>query len=206
MANTLQIPKERLGACINSGASSHYCPDRTKFHNYKPIDNRDITTADGHILKAVGMGDVHIELPNGSKRTRAVLKNAVYAPDMAFTLISIGRLDEAECTVTFRKGMCTIRNPQGRIMATIPRADGLYRLVNPDNHGNSEYANVASVKLTISEAHRRLGHIAHAAIRHAISTGKVTGIELDMDSKPEFCEPCAKAKSARKPFPKESET
>ena len=85
VANTLQIPKERLGACIDSGASSHYCPDRTKFHNYKPIDNRDITTADGHILKAVGMGDVHIELPNGSKRTRAVLKNAVYAPDMAFT-------------------------------------------------------------------------------------------------------------------------
>jgi len=32
------------------------------------------------------------------------------------------------------------------------------------------------------------------------------GIELDNDSKPEFCEACTKAKSATKPFPKESET
>jgi hypothetical protein len=28
---------------------------------------------------------------------------------MAFTLISIGRLDEANCSVNFRKGMCTIK-------------------------------------------------------------------------------------------------
>lgn len=34
----------------------------------------------------------------------------------------------------------------------------------------------------------------------------VTGIELDLDSKPEFCELCAKAKSNCQPFPKESMT
>ena len=60
--------------------------------------------------------------------------------------------------------------------------------------------------MTISEAHRKFGHIAHAAIKHAISNGFITGIELDASSKPEFCEACAKAKSARQPFPKESHT
>jgi hypothetical protein len=60
--------------------------------------------------------------------------------------------------------------------------------------------------MTISEAHRKLGHIAHTAIKHAISQGHITSIELDPDSKPEFCEPCAKVKSARQPFPKESQT
>jgi hypothetical protein len=60
--------------------------------------------------------------------------------------------------------------------------------------------------MTISEAHRKLGHIAHAAIKHAISQGHITGIELDPDSKLEFCELCTKAKSARQPFLKESQT
>jgi len=69
-----------------------------------------------------------------------------------------------------------------------------------------EHANIATGKMSISEAHCKLGHISHTAIRNAISTGQIIGIELDMDSKPEFCEPCAKAKSARLPFPKKSDT
>jgi hypothetical protein len=34
VANTLQIPKAKFGACVNSSASHHYCPDHTKFSNY----------------------------------------------------------------------------------------------------------------------------------------------------------------------------
>ena len=109
----LQIPKSRLGACMDSGASRHYCPDRDKFENYRPISGRNITTADGHTLNALGVGDVHIELPNGAKRTKAILKEAVYAPDMALTLISISWLDDAGSSVIFRKGMCIMKNPQG---------------------------------------------------------------------------------------------
>jgi hypothetical protein len=60
--------------------------------------------------------------------------------------------------------------------------------------------------MSISEAHHKLGHISHATIKHAILTGQITGIELDMDSKPNFCEPCVKAKAARLPFPKKSDT
>ena len=206
IADAIGLPKDKLGACIDSGASSHYCPDRTRFQNFRPLEDRNITTADGRSLKAVGIGDVRIELPNGSKRTPALLKNAVFAPDMAFTLISVSRLDEADCSVNFRKGMCTIRNPKGQTMATIPRANGLYRLVNPNKGNPSEHANVAAGKMSISEAHRKLGHISHTAIKHAISSGRIIGIELDMDSKPEFCEACVKAKSSKEPFPKKSDT
>ena len=42
-------------------------------------------------------------------------------------------------------------------------------------------------------------HISHSAIKHAVSTSKILGIELDANSKPEFCEACAKAKAARHP-------
>ena len=125
---------------------------------------------------------------------------------MAFTLISVGHLDKANCAVNFQKGMCTIRNLEGCIMGTILRANGLYHLVNLSKGSRTDHANVAAGKMFISEAHRKLGHISHSAIRNAISTGQITGIELDMDSKPDFCEPCAKAKSARLPFPQKSDT
>ena len=59
--------------------------------------------------------------------------------------------------------------------------------------------------MSISEVHRKLGHVAHSAIKHAIANGQITSIDLDMTLKPEFCEACTKAKSARQPFPKESE-
>ena len=91
MADQIEVPKSRLGTCIDSRASRDYCPDRSKFFNYKAIQC-NIMTADGSTLKAIGSGDLHLELPNGSGKTKIGLKNAIHAPDMAFTLISISRL------------------------------------------------------------------------------------------------------------------
>jgi hypothetical protein len=91
-------------------------------------------------------------------------------------------------------------------MGMIPMANSLYHLVNAGKRTSSDHANIAAGKMSISEAHCKLGHIAHSAIWNAISTGQITRIELDMDSKPEFCEPCVKAKSARVPFLQKSDT
>jgi hypothetical protein len=54
VAETLQLLKSKLGTCIDSGATQVYSPDHFKFSNYRPIDH-DITTADGRIVKAVGV-------------------------------------------------------------------------------------------------------------------------------------------------------
>jgi len=58
-------------------------------------------------------------------------------------------------------------------------------------------------KMSISEKHRKFGHIAHTAVKHTISNGPITGIEIDDASIPDSC---AKAKSNTQPFPKESTT
>ena len=202
IANSMQVPMSRLGGCVDSGASRDYSPDRDKFSNYRSID-RDIIMADGRIVKAIGMGDLHLDLLNGSKQTAFTFKGAVHSPDLTFTLISVRRLDTAGYTVTFGKGMCQITNKSGRTLATVPHADGLYCIAMPKS---ADYANTASSKISISLAHRKLGHISYDAIKHAVTKGFITGIELDAESKPEFCEACAKAKSAREPFPKESKT
>lgn len=59
--------------------------------------------------------------------------------------------------------------------------------------------------MDINVVHQKLGHIGHTAIKHAISTGSITGIELDLTSKLEFCEACAKAKAVQQPFLKKSQ-
>ena len=125
---------------------------------------------------------------------------------MAFTLISVSHLDEANGSAIFSGGMCTIKSMASHIVATILHADGLYCVLPEKEPPTINYANVALVRWTISKAHQRLGHIVHSAIKYTIDQGCITSIQLDPNFKPEFCEPCTKAKSAQQPFPKESET
>jgi len=51
-----------------------------------------------------------------------------------------------------------------------------------------------------------MGHINHDDLHKMVKEGMVTGINVDLDSKPEFCEACIKAKADQKPFPKKSGT
>ena len=205
IAETPYVPRSKLRTCINSSASKDYCPDRTKFSNHEPVQHK-ITMADRCLLSAIGIGDLYIELPNGSGKTKAIFKNAVHAPEMAFTLISISRLNKASYSITFDKGMCTIKNSKSQTIATIPHSDGLYKIATPKQAKIKDTAIIAAKKMSISQAHRKLGHISYSAIKHGISQGFIAGIELEPDFKLGFCKACAKAKSAQQPFPKESET
>ena len=47
-----------------------------------------------------------------------------------------------------------------------------------------------------------MGHINHDDLRRMVKDGMVDGIELNLDSKPEFCTTCIQAKATRKPFPR----
>ena len=95
LAESINIPQGHLNACIDSGTSNHYCPDRAKFINYRLITGHTMMTTDSWRLQAAGIGDVHIQLLNGTGKMKALLKKAVHTPDMAFTLISISHLDQA---------------------------------------------------------------------------------------------------------------
>ena len=66
-AKALNISNENCRACLDSGASNHYCSNCNKFKNYQALMGCNIITADGHRLKAICIGDVQIELPNKLK-------------------------------------------------------------------------------------------------------------------------------------------
>src|SRR5882762_10488809 len=127
IAQGLDLPTTKLGGSIvDTGTSSHFCPDRTKFQNYRPLVGRSIHTADGWSHVAARVGDVIIQLPNGDKRGPVMLKEAIHRPGFSFTLLSVGRLNDAGCKTTFGGGMCTILDTSGKSIAMIPKVDGLY--------------------------------------------------------------------------------
>ena len=119
VVDLLCIPNSKHGTIADSGASRHFSPDKSKFTNYCSLENHHIITTDGCTFRALGMGDVKIDLPNGASYSTVILKDSVYAPDLTFTLISILRLDLARCSASFRDGKCIISYPDGRTMGTL---------------------------------------------------------------------------------------
>jgi hypothetical protein len=205
VAEQLCIPVERRGAIIDSGASSHFCPDRAKFENYVPIEPQDIHTADGTTVSTVGRGDVKLDLPLGSERTTVTLRDALYAPKMAFTLVSTNRITAAGMAIHFEGRMCHIltAGPKCRIIAEILHIEGLYSVLA---RRKNCAVNSAKPKLTVFELHKVLGHVSQTAVLDAMKKGLIEGVELDSASQPEFCEVCMRAKAKCKPFPKETES
>ena len=134
----------------------------------RPLSQETVGTA---LLK------VQQDLPNGSKVTKMMFKDAIHTPDMAFTLIAISKLNKARYKVVFHKSTCTIINLKGKTITTIPHSEGLYRISSAKSPENGGQAATASGKMSISEAHRKLGHISYGVITHAISKGFITGIE-----------------------------
>jgi hypothetical protein len=154
------------------------------------------------VFRALGQGDVVIELPNGSAKTTFTLKDVLYSPDMCFTLISLSRMVRADFKLEFDGCLCIISSPKPnrRVVTTIPESGGLYRIPNP--YPTTPSANAARVKMTISQLHRRMGHISAKAAKYMVKSGMVTGIDLDMESEPEFCTSCMKTKIVKGAVPK----
>jgi hypothetical protein len=199
---------KHTGTILDSGASRHFSPDRSKFLNYQELINPEpIRAADGRTFSALGKGDVQVELPNGDQKpTPITLKNAYYSPHMAFTLMSVSCIDRAGYSLYIQGGTCVIRSPKSNVIGRIPEVRGLYRVGDFPVSAHTHVASAAIKQISVSELHRRMGHVNHDDLRHMVEKGMVTGVNLDMSSKPEFCEACIKAKATRKPFPKESKT
>ena len=104
IADSLKIPPSKCGVIVDSGMSSQICPDKLKFINLRPLEGQNIHTTNDRVILACGIGDISIELSNSSGKTKCVLKDTIYVPEMAFTLISVAHLDLLNCSTTFMGG------------------------------------------------------------------------------------------------------
>jgi hypothetical protein len=186
----------------DSGALRHISPFRHCFITYQPITPHPISAADNRVFYTIRTGTLQIEVLNGpSPATPILLREALHAPDIGATVVSIGRIAKAGYSVLFDGGTCKIQNKNSKVIGQIPVSqNGLYKvehdhvgLVIPEDNG-------------ILALHRRLGHIPADAICALIRYNVVTGLHLLDDKWPIFCESCKYAKATCKRISKERTT
>ena len=186
----------------DSGASCHMSPFRHQFTSYCPIPPRPIIAANKRMFFANGIGDLHIRVPNGKFSTAITLRDTLYVPEMALTVVSVSRITKAGYAVAFEGAMCNITSPEGKTVGRIPATkNGLYRV---------EHVNVASTVanevIDMRTLHKQLGHTATSTIRALVCSGAIQGILLKDNRQPLYCKSCEYAKATRKPIKKERQT
>jgi hypothetical protein len=190
----------------DSGSTQHLSPYRDQFTTYQEIPPKSFTAANKQKFHAMGSGEMIIEVPDGADVSKMKLTEVLYSPEIGYTLVSIGRLNEARMTTTFGNGQCAIRDADGSQIGSIPRAStGLYRVIHESvNSSYAATAKEATTHLTPIEFHRQMGPISPTVAKRLVSQGFVTGVSLDTSSAdgPIFCESCTYAKSRRDPIPK----
>ena len=90
-----------------------------------------------------------IDVPNGADVSQLRLTEVLYSPEVGYTLVSVGHLDEKGFTVTFSGGQCIIQGPDGSHIGAIPKTKGLYHVA----HDQPEEANLADEELSLDQFH-----------------------------------------------------
>ena len=158
-AEEMSVPQAEI---YDSGCSKHLTPYREDLKNFVEIPPKSFRAANKQSMHATGMGELVIDMPNGTNASKLRLTEVLYSPEVGYTLVSVGRLDEKGFSLTFSGGKCTIRGPDGEHIGTIPQQNGLYCVA----HQEPDTAGAVEEMLTLDQFHCRMGHISpHTACR-----------------------------------------
>jgi Pol polyprotein, beta-barrel domain len=182
--------------------SGHMLPNRHHFTTFKEIVLHAINVMDKTVFKATGMGNMRIGILNGKTTKHVTLKDVLYCPDLALTLISLTCCDAAGYSVLLKDQKCLIRDSRGMLLGQVPLSNGLYKVEHKDT---AAVVNAAPKVLMLDELHRRMGHISPQVAWKPVRDGTITGLEIDMVSQPGFCTVCAQAKPTCQPIPQKWE-
>ncbi|KAL7282593.1 hypothetical protein ACG7TL_004064 [Trametes sanguinea] len=200
---------------IDSGTSSHVHSHRSDFISIKPTSSCIRGFGEGKTTVA-GRGEVQLlaRLPDHGC-TRLRLLDTCYAPNTSPSLISVSRLDDANCYTLFSQGRCVtfemrdggalLRNSLTResvVLTGTKGPDRLYHLDVPSSEtaysANETHANRLQVW------HGRTGHLNYASLRRMIQKGRLLGVKLsqaELTAEPPPCPSCLKGKMTRASFP-----
>jgi hypothetical protein len=151
-------------------------------------------------FKAVGTGKMKIDIPNSIDILQLSLTEVLYSPEVRYTLMSVGCLDDKGFLLTFAGGKCTIRGLDSMLVSEVPKnSNGLYKVAH-----EKDEANAATEVLTLDQFHCRMGHISLEVAWKLVDKGFVTGMRLETMPMvdPCFCESCVYVKVTCKPVTK----
>ena len=114
---------------LDTGASSHMTPHKNLLANYSEFSKpRKIRVADKGTFKALGIRTLIMPTKIHGKNTKIMLRDILYAPDIAFTLISIGKCNDTGYQTMFVQQKCIVKDVKGNTLLEAPKFHGLYHL------------------------------------------------------------------------------
>ena len=105
----------------------HTTPHREIIQNYTTSDFGKVYLADGTALDVVGMGDIHILLPNGSVW---LLEKVRHILDLRRNLIYVGQLDDEGNAILFVGGTWKVTK-EARVLAHGKKTGTQYMTSSP---------------------------------------------------------------------------
>jgi len=180
------------------GSSHHISPYKDDFTSYMPLSTPlYFNAASQHKFPAIGMGTLVVHMPNSGCESSLALLCALYAPQVSYTLVSLGALDEEGFMTLIGNGRLRITSPRGDSIAEIPRnARHLYKVIHiPESTHAAEL-------VSAMELHHRLRHISVASAHKLVQSGAVKGIKLDPDAPEMDCKACIYARATHIPMSK----
>jgi len=103
--NVVNTPRTEV---YDSGCTSHISPYQRDLENFIDIPLKSFRAANKQDFQAVGKGEMVIDIPNGADISQLRLTEVLYAPEVGYTLVSVGRLDVNGFSATFGGGKCVV--------------------------------------------------------------------------------------------------
>ena len=188
---------------VDSGATCHMCNDEKLFVELHSLKQpMEVMLGDGHIIKAVGHGDIMLQMntePGKSKLCK--VRDVMYVPKISYNLLSVSKASEFGNTTKFSRSGCQIFDVKHDLIATATRVGSLYYL---NCHTDRHEANLSQQQSQMTKEHlwhKRYGHLGVQNLEK-LATGKlVHGFDYDVSQDINFCEPCVSGKHHRSHFP-----
>jgi len=113
----VDLPRAEI---YDSGCSKHLTLYCNALKNFIEIPPKSFRAANKQNITAVRMGEMTINVPDGADVSQLKLTEVLYSPEVGYTLVSVGRLDEKGFEVIFSGGKCTIKGPNGEHVGAVP--------------------------------------------------------------------------------------
>lgn len=190
---------------LDSGATEHMSPKRSLFKNYKRIEKEHpIRIGNGHVIYAVGKGNIDVSVFDGKKWNDKFLENVLHVPDLYANLFSQGKVLDKGFIMKSDKERCEF-SKNGHVVTFGIREHSLYKMLIQSKVGDEiEHANIAVNATKCDSLKMWHERFAHQNIAQVKSFLKRNGINF-IDQKDFVCEACVFGKAHRLSFAERKE-
>ena len=176
---------------LDSAATSHHTGNRSLLHNMRKLTNTHTTITGNGISAYNETGDAHVWFND----QRITLSNVIYIPKFKVNLISVGKLTDHGCNVTYGATTANVYQ-HGKLILAASKQQGLYvvnaqhayltRETAPTNTTQTQRAQTNTTQIQTKPSnkviaaakllHAQYGHMSYMRLYNMIKNNSVDGV------------------------------